>query len=273
MFVNYCSGDSYAGNVADPVSVSNSTIYYRGYYNLEGVFDALLGVNGYAGEGLASASRVIYKGCSAGGLAVYIHADRIGSRIQAVNPGVDYRAAPGAGFFLDTPGFDGNYHYRANYQWVFSRMNATIGVNQDCIAAFDPADQWRCFVAPYTLPFVKTSLFISNAIPDAWQGPNIMALPCSPGSCPNNATEQAVEAYLRGFRLTMINGLAPVISSPRHGGFLQACYAHVVEDVDHSWAQVLVKGQTQAQTFAAWWNGGSSSRIVVDGDWGTNPTC
>jgi hypothetical protein len=118
VFVAYCDGTSYASALEAPMNVSGTNVYFRGASNLEGVFDALLGENGYPGEGLATASRAIYKGCSAGGLAVYIHADRVGDRIRAVNPTVDYAAAPGAGFFMDVPGFDGAYHYRGNYQWV-----------------------------------------------------------------------------------------------------------------------------------------------------------
>lgn len=277
VFVAYCDGTSYASDLEAPMNVSGTNVYFRGKANLEGVFDALLGVNGYPGEGLATASRAIYKGCSAGGLAVYIHADRVGDRIRAVNPTVDYAAAPGAGFFMDVPGFDKTYHYRGNYQWVFNTANLTGAVNQACIAAFpNPSDQWQCFVAAYTLPFISTRLFISNALPDAWQAGNIMDLPCSPGGCGGNATLEAeVEAYLHVFRLQMISALAPVISSQRHGGFLQSCFVHVVEDVDGSWANVKIGGQSQAQTFAAWWNGptAGASRIEVDGDWGTNPTC
>jgi hypothetical protein len=160
---------------------------------------------------------------------------------------------------------------------VFNTANLTGAVNQACIAAFPaPADQWQCFVAAYTLPFISTRLFISNALPDAWQAGNVMGLPCNPGGCGGNATLEAeVEAYLHTFRLSMISALAPVISSQRHGGFLQSCFVHVVEDIDGSWASVKIGGQTQAQTFAAWWNGQTSgaSRIEVDGDWGTNPTC
>lgn len=131
----------------------------------------------------------------------------------------------------------------------------------------------QCYMAPYTLPYIKTPLFIANSLADAWQGSNIMGLPCTP-NCNNNATLQAqVDAYLHNFRLSMISALAPVVSSPIHGGFLQSCYQHVVEDIDGSWNGVVINGQTQVQTFTNWFTGNATGRIAVDGDCNVNPTC
>jgi hypothetical protein len=99
-----------------------------------------------------------------------------------------------------------------------------------------------------------------------------MGLPCTPGSC--GANEQAVETYLANFRTSMVGFLGPVIANKNNGGFLQSCFVHVVEDIDHSWNGVIVNNQTQAQTFAAWLEGSSTmSRVAVDGVWGSNPTC
>lgn len=267
VFFNYCDGGSYAGSVVAPVPVSGKTIYYRGRYILDAVYATLA-----AQFNLGAATRLVIKGCSAGGLAVYLHADYIASLVRRVAPTAEVLAAPGAGLFLDVPGFDGNYHYRANYAWVFSAMNTSGSVNAACIAATPPADAARCYNAAYTLPFVTTPFFISNSLADAWQAGNIMALPCNPGSC--GANEAAVEAYLANFRAAMISALAPVASSKRHGGFLQSCFVHVVEDIDGSFNGVAINNATQSQTFAAWLaQDGSDARIQIDGLWGSNPSC
>jgi hypothetical protein len=120
VFIGYCDGASYAGNVQDPVAVGSSTLYYRGIHILDAIYTELLG-----SQGLDKASTVVVKGCSAGGLAVYLHADYLADKIHAVNPAVTVVSSPGAGLFLDWPGFDGKYHYRANYQWVFANANIT----------------------------------------------------------------------------------------------------------------------------------------------------
>ena len=239
VFFNYCDGGSYSGSVVAPVPVSGKTIFYRGRYILDAVYATLA-----AQFNLGAATRFVVKGCSAGGLAVYLHADYVASLVRAVAPQAAVLAAPGAGLFLDVPGFDGAYHYRSNFEWVFSAMNASGSVNAACIAATPPADAARCYNAAYTIPFVETPLFISNSLADSWQSGNIMALPCDPGRC-SGAQEAAVEAYLAGFRASMIAALAPVASSKRHGGFLQSCFVHVVEDIDGSFARVRINNATR----------------------------
>lgn len=94
VFINYCDGGSYAGAVSDPVTVGSQQIFYRGRYILDGVYAELFKL------GLSSASTVIVSGCSAGGLAVYMHLDYISAKIHAVSPSTRVVGAPGAGFFL-----------------------------------------------------------------------------------------------------------------------------------------------------------------------------
>ena len=63
--VNYCDGGSYAGNT------TVAPLHYRGSVIVEQTIAAMLRM------GLASAQRLIITGCSAGGIAVYLHIDRI----------------------------------------------------------------------------------------------------------------------------------------------------------------------------------------------------
>lgn len=181
-YLGYCDGGSYAGTVAEPQVVGNATIYYRGRHILDAFLDKVLSA------GASAASEVVISGCSAGGLAVYIHADYIASRLP---PTARVAAAPGAGFFLaDFPGIDGQLHYLANYQWVASAMNVTPSVDAGCTAfyAATPDQLWRCFTAPGTLPFITTPVFVINSLADSWQAGNIMAWPnCDPRGSGCNA--------------------------------------------------------------------------------------
>ena len=101
-----------------------------------------------------------------------------------------------------------------------------------------------------------------------------MNLGCSPTKA--GACSDAQVAYLQNFRAQMLALLEPVTrAGSKHGGFLQGCFVHVVEDTS-GWQGVRIAGQTQAQTFSAWLGGadGASGALAV-GDfppW-SNPTC
>jgi hypothetical protein len=153
-------------------------------------------------------------------------------------------------------------------------QNVTSSVNSACIAYYSQSVNatWHCFMAPYTLPFIKTPLFIANSLVDQWQAGNIMDLGCDPTQSGNCNTAQLT--YLQNFRNIMINNLSPMIKSTGNGGFLQTCFVHVVIDIDKSWNGTLVNGQTQIDTFWAWYTGSNSlSWKAIDGPWGNNPTC
>jgi len=45
-------------------------------------------------------------------------------------------------------------------------------------------------------------------------------------------------------------------------------------DVDRSWNHTIVAGQTQIDTFHAWYTGDTSKQtLVIDGPWGSNTSC
>jgi len=73
---------------ANPVDWKGSTIYFRGLKVLQANLAALLHA------GMNSASEVILTGCSAGGLATYLHTDYVKSILPS---SVKYRAMADAG--------------------------------------------------------------------------------------------------------------------------------------------------------------------------------
>jgi hypothetical protein len=263
-------GASYASALTAPVTVGSQTLYYRGFYNLQHTYDEL-----FATHGLGEAATVVIKGCSAGGLAVFLHIDQLRARINAVNPATRVLGAPGAGFFLgEAAAFSPpSPRYLANYQWVFNAGNMSATLNSACMAAkAATSDTWRCFIAPEVLPYIGTPLFIANSLSDAWQSGNIMGLGCAPTKA--GACSDAQMAYLQNFRAQMLALLAPATKpgSP-HGGFLQNCFVHVVEDTA-GWSNVKIGGRAQNEVFAEWLAGGGSATFAV-GDfppW-SNPTC
>ena len=114
-----CDGASFAGSVDHPVVVGAETVHFRGRQVLDATLDSLLGA------GLKDANLLIVNGCSAGGLAVYLHLDYIASRMPA---GVRVVGAPECGFFMDLPHADGSPGYTNTYQNVAEMQNVTGSV-------------------------------------------------------------------------------------------------------------------------------------------------
>jgi hypothetical protein len=55
---------------------------------------------------------------------------------------------------------DQAHTYHDNMVWVFTNMNATAGLDTDCIDAHTPTgDQWKCIFAEHTAPFITTPTF------------------------------------------------------------------------------------------------------------------
>ncbi len=69
VYVRYCDGASYTGDVAKPVVHNQYPLYFRGRHNFNAVISALME------RGLQNAEEAILAGCSAGGLGTYVHCD------------------------------------------------------------------------------------------------------------------------------------------------------------------------------------------------------
>jgi hypothetical protein len=97
--------------------------------------------------------------------------------------------------------------------------------------------------------------------------------PTAPPANPNTCNASQI-AYLNDFRTRMISALQPVMARSRSGAFLPECSIHVIEDDDGAWSQFLVESQTQRDTMRSWYlQAPSLKAYVVDGVWGSNPTC
>jgi len=250
----YCDGGSFGGMVEAPIDAGNGqTIYSRGRYILDALFGTLA-----ARHGLGAATDYVINGNSAGGLAAFLHADYVSALVRGLAPGAKVVAVPDSGFFMDVADFNGNRNLWSSFAETFAFHNATTAGSTlaACLAAKAAGDAWMCVMAPYLLPFITTPLFVSQSFADSWQSGAVMSLPCAPGTCKDNATEAAVEAYMAGFRLEMLAQLAPVLNSAgRHGAFVSSCFEHGTAEHDGAWAQWRVENQTQAATFAMWYSG------------------
>lgn len=259
VFVKYCDGASFAGNSDGVINWKGTELHFRGFPILQLVFNTLL-----AGE-MKSASEVILTGCSAGGLATYIHADYVASLLPDK---VMFAAMADAGFFIDVANYTGQMHIRELYSYVFKMQNCSSGVNQMCVEA-NGGEEWRCFFPQYTEPHIKSALFGLNSLYDSWQLLNILQLGCFPLNCPPEKMK-AFEKYRGEF----LNAAADFVSRDSRGVFFDSCLMHCQSLNNGQWNNLKISKQSARDTFADWYKGHTSATgKEVDCAFPCNPTC
>ena len=231
IFLPYLDGGSQTGDLDAPVSVplpggGSRTIFYRGKRIHDATVAALL-----AREGLADATDVLYGGGSAGGLAVYLHADAWAAAV----PRAKFVAVPDSGFFLAynaTPGAG----FDAQLRWVFARMNATGGVPAACVAAFanDPA---ACIFAENAAATLRAPVFAQQSTYDTFQISDILDKPRSDAAA-INAYGALIDARLR----------ASLLANKEHAVFLDSCAHHVAE-----WDEIVIDGMKVHEALGAFY--------------------
>lgn len=172
----------------------------------------------FKNRGLSSSTDVVISGCSAGGLATYLHVDNWADRLVAAAPSVKVRGMPDSGFFLDSM-YNARPFYHNMMKANFYLFNSSSGVNDACIAA-NPGLEWKCYFAEHTSPHIKTPIFPLQAEYDSWQMVGDLGI---------NATDPAnypvVNAW--GANLTTLIHTNLLAANPGHGVFLDSCLHHV----------------------------------------------
>lgn len=236
---------------------------FRGLRNLDAALDLL--VTSF-GLGSATDTDVVVTGSSAGGLATFLHADRVRSRVLARAPRAKVTAVPVVGYFLDT---GPRSAWGLDVQSLVQLHNVTAGrraggLSAACAADRPPEREWECFLAPNMQQYIQTPFFMLNSRFDQWQLENIAQLPCfqrgDTGHC--NGTEQvAVQRYGAQF----LDELAPVLRRPEAGVFVTTCVCHGCP-----WSDVVVRGKSSYQALGAWQAGWAGAHKTVDAMRGPN---
>ena len=121
VFMPYCDGNSFSGNRDLPVVVQGlwgkpKPLIFRGKRILNEV------IKSHATHfGLSSAKRVLLTGCSAGGLATFLHADYVHETMRTIAPKTlqTFKAVPISGFFLEHSTVMGVPVYQTQMQSIF----------------------------------------------------------------------------------------------------------------------------------------------------------
>ncbi|XP_021730066.1 pectin acetylesterase 9-like [Chenopodium quinoa] len=260
VMLRYCDGASFAGNSL--YENGTSSLYFRGQKIWQAIISDLLP------QGLAHAEKALLSGCSAGGLAVFLHCDNF-SRSLPGNASV--KCISDAGFFLDVKDVAKTDTIRTLYHDVVSLQGVEQNLNQNCTSS--QIDLKQCLFPQYFLSYIKTPMFILNTAYDTWQFNNIL-VPSSadPGgvwnSCKNNlatCTDSQIQT-LQDFRLDMLNATNSFYKSSTSGGmFINSCFAHCQTVYQETWFAVnspRMQNMTIAEAVGDWYFERNETKLI-----------
>ena len=128
---------------------------------------------------------LLLTGCSAGGLATYLHTDYLHAELIRIAPELRrYKSAPISGFFLDHETVEAKPVYPVEMKYIFGLANATGGVNAACIAGTPIEDHWRCNFAQEAYAFTSSAIFPLNSALDSARTKAAMQRQLPTATCP-----------------------------------------------------------------------------------------
>jgi len=245
-FMKYCDGGSFSGNNETVTTYKNHSLFFRGKRIREAIAKDLM-----ENRGLKNASDLMVSGCSAGGLATYLHADQWCNTLHSANPSAKCAALPDSGFFIDyqdpdvpceptSPGMlgttiNGNYH--CGLKWTYSIQNATAGIDPKCVAAH-PGKEWQCMFAEHAAEHIQTPVFALQSEYDSWQQGHVQG----PGG--SKKTQEMGKNITERLLKTLLG------KNPKSGAFLDSCLHHCA-----AWNIIRIDGDLVSTAIQKWYNG------------------
>ena len=237
VYVRYCDGASFSGNNDTIISSSkdpNYKIYFRGFRNLNAVFQKLWDEYDYG-----NATDVQLTGSSAGGLAVYLHADYI--KNTWLGPLVkNYIAMPDSGFFMD---YEGNGKYDSCMKWIYQQQNTSIALTKACLSDYGTNElSWKCMFASILAPYIESNMLVLQSRFDSWQLESELRSP---------ENQNATDVNIYGQNLTNVFMTQYIDTNPVngiHAGFLESCEHHTGE-----WNDIVIDGYNSSDAQIDTW--------------------
>ncbi|KAL2550480.1 Pectin acetylesterase 9 [Forsythia ovata] len=258
--LRYCDGASFAGDAK--FDNGTSLLYFRGQRIWQAILLDLLP------KGLGQAKKALLSGCSAGGLATFLHCDNFTSYLPK---NASVKCLSDAGFFLDERDIGLNHTMRYFYKDLVSLQGVEQNLNKNCTSSNLYPTQ--CFFPQYALPYIRTPFFILNSAYDVYQFHHALVPPAADPHghwyhCKlNPAVCNAVQIYtLQGFRKYMLQTLRFFLISSRRGGmFINSCFAHCQSELQDTWFapdSPRVNNKTIAQAVGDWYFGRNISKEI-----------
>lgn len=236
VFLRYCDGASLSGDKDTPTNNSGTLLHFRGRAILDAEIKSLL-----VDRGMDQATDVIVSGCSAGGLATFLHCDHWADAIaKATNANAKVACMPDSGFFLDE---DRSPTYGSKMRNVFKfQQSSASGLNAACLVAHkSTGDLEKCIFAEWSSSHIKTPTFPLQSQYDSWQTGNVMG----------NSNVSTQNEF--GKNLTAIVQ-SQLLSQPQHGVFLDSCFHHC-----GVWNGPVIDNMKSSIALQEWYNKGSSA--------------
>ena len=226
------------------MKVKKKRLYFRGQRIVDALLDEFLRI------GIENATEVILSGRSAGALAAILRADYIRSRLPHLTK-ASFRVLADAGLFLDAPSLNGSQIIRTAFRRMFALHNSSSGLNQACLRAQKPGEDWLCLFPQYSVPFVRSPLFFVNSLYDVWQIAYLYNVPCVLDIKTCNPSELF---HIMKFRETMLHAMRLAFGLKSSYWFLDSCLVHTQCVMDNLWTTVQVQNISISQAFASWYN-------------------
>ncbi|XP_078442369.1 pectinacetylesterase family protein [Wolffia australiana] len=258
--LRYCDGASFGGNSV--YRNGSLVLHFRGQRIWEAIVADLIP------KGLGVAEKALLSGCSAGGLATFIHCDKFRRLLPEAST---VKCLSDAGFFLDARDVAGNDTMRAFFNGVVDLQGELENLNAGCVKSLP--DPRLCLFPQYALPFIKTPFFILNSAYDAFQFNHIFVPPSADPHdhwtrCKLNSTTctSAQISILRGYRDQMLAALSASFFLEKDGGlFINPCFAHCQSELREAWFAPFspkIKGKTIAGAVGDWYFEREDARFI-----------
>lgn len=258
--LRYCDGASFAGN--SKFDNETSLLYFRGQKIWQAIILDLLP------KGLSSAEQALLSGCSAGGLATFLHCD---SFTKFLPGNATVKCLSDAGFFLDVTDIELSYSMRSFYYDLISLQGVEQNLDRHCTSSL-PFPQ-QCFFPQYALKYIRTPFFVLNTAYDVYQFHHILVPPSADirghwNHCKISitaCTESQIQV-LQDFRQEMLKALYPFYRNSRRGGmFINSCFAHCQTELQDTWFAVdspRIHQKTIAEAVGNWYFGRSRAKLI-----------
>ena len=280
----YCDGFSFSGNRQEPlVFLGKHMLYFRGRRILNAALQELS-----LRFWREAPHNVLLTGCSAGGLAVIMHADYIHEYLLAKNPLLSrFLVVPSSGFFPDTNSIEGHKRYASSMASAFKLAHASEGASVRCLSATQRLGLagWQCALAEVAALYVEAPIFVIQSRVDVWSTSCILTAgdiresrrdPCGTyycagycsatangtwaacadlwfanlDSCSSNQVER-LNAFARDASKRITRALE---FHKQAGLFLHSCLTHCAANYDTSWNSISIDGVTMEEAVSSFWH-------------------
>ncbi|XP_040939672.1 pectin acetylesterase 9 isoform X2 [Gossypium hirsutum] len=268
--LRYCDGASFSGD--SKFDNGTSLLYFRGQRIWEAIIHDLLP------KGLSRARKALLSGCSAGGLATFLHCHNF-TKMLPSNASV--KCLSDAGFFLDERDISLNYSMRSFYHDLVALQGIEQNLNPNCTRS--TSNPKLCFFPQYALNYISTPYFILNSAYDVFQFHHSLVPPSAdlhghwnrckldPAAC--SAYQISV---LQGLRRDMLVALYPSYKNSRRDGmFINSCFAHCQSESQDTWFAVdspRIHNKTIAEAVGDWYFGRKITK-EIDCPYPCDKTC